>query len=157
MDEAPTCWRCDQRLFRDVAGNKRADALVWPALDLIKGSLRLLASVLQHASFGKIRAHALASQSRWWVGFCPQNSCREPQQSLRALTWVNRRHRPAAAGSTATRSKRCAQEDGAPTLLRPGVRKGRRDRRQVNRRPAQRAAPDGAAAPTEARQRPAPK
>ena len=62
MDEAPICWRCDQRLFRDVAGNKRADALVWPALDLIKGSLRLLASVLQHASFGKIRAHALATQ-----------------------------------------------------------------------------------------------
>ena len=63
MDEAPICWRCDQRLFRDVAGNKRADALVWPALDLIKGSLRLLASVLQHASFGKIRAHALASHA----------------------------------------------------------------------------------------------
>ena len=76
------------------------------------------------------------------------------------LGLVSRRETPAAAASQKA-PKSLAQllvEHGAAALLRPGVGPGRtKIRRPVHRRPAQRTAPDGAAAPTKKRQRTAPK
>ena len=71
------------------------------------------------------------------------------------LGLVSRRETPAAAASQKA-PKSLAQllvEHGAAALLRPGVRKGRRERRKVHRRPAQRTTPDGAAAAAKTRQR----
>ena len=62
MDEARISWRSSSDQFKTLQRSAGADKPLRPPLDLIKGSLRLLASVLQHASFGKIRAHALATQ-----------------------------------------------------------------------------------------------
>jgi len=145
--------RVSRATTEGFAGLRRAR--LWQ-LDLERARRQLAScKTLERTSFG-----AFLPCIGGWCGVLHRRSALASGHERCDLGLVSRRETPAAAASQKA-PKSLAQllvEHGAAALLRPGVGPGRtKIRRPVHRRPAQRTAPDGAAAPTKKRQRTAPK